>query len=83
MSHNAYKFETETSPAGKIEPTVPVPPGTRVEVLVMVPTGDECSDLVAAAASSTDFLDNPLDDEDWNNAQPARYSSCTRLVSVM
>ena len=68
MPHNAHKFETETAPARKIELTVPVPLGTRVEVLVVVPKGDECSDLVAAAASSTDFWDNPLDDEDWNNA---------------
>lgn len=68
MPHNAYKFETETVPAGRIELTVPVPPGTRVDVLVVVPMGDDCSDLVPAAVGSTDFWDNPLDDEDWNNA---------------
>ena len=68
MPHNAYKFEMEMGPAGKIELTVPGPPGMPVEVLVVVPTADECSDLVAAVASSTDFWDNPLDDEDWNNA---------------
>ena len=45
-----------------------MPEGTRVEVLVVVPFGDEFTDLVAAAGSSTDFWDNPLDDEDWNNA---------------
>ncbi len=26
------------------------------------------SELLAAAASSTDFWDNPADEEDWNNA---------------
>jgi hypothetical protein len=29
---------------------------------------DDVNDLVEAAASSTDFWDNPLDDEDWNDA---------------
>lgn len=29
-------------------------------------TGDAFTDLEAAAASSTDFWDNPFDDEDWN-----------------
>jgi hypothetical protein len=28
----------------------------------------ELEDLIAAAVSSTDFWDNPEDDEDWNNA---------------
>lgn len=28
---------------------------------------DAANDLVAAATSSTDFWDNPLDDEDWND----------------
>ena len=68
MSHNAFKFETETGPAGKIELTVPVPEGTRVEVIVVVPTNDDFNGLVASASSSTDFWDNSLDDEDWNNA---------------
>ena len=29
---------------------------------------DNCSDLVAAAASSLDFWDNEIDDAVWNNA---------------
>jgi len=68
MALDAYKFETETGPSGKVEVTVPVAEGTRVEVLVMVPASDDLQHLVAAAGSSTDFWDNPLDDEDWNNA---------------
>jgi hypothetical protein len=32
-------------------------------------TDDESfDDLVEASGSSTDFWDNPLDDEDWNDA---------------
>ena len=68
MSHTAYKFETETGPNGKIELAVPAPAGTPVEVIVVVPGADEFGELAAAAASSTDFWDNPIDDEDWNNA---------------
>jgi hypothetical protein len=29
---------------------------------------DALNDLIGAAQSSTDFWDNPCDDEDWNNA---------------
>ena len=68
MTHNAYRFETQTGTAGKIELTVPVAAGTRVEVIVVVPLPEESDELVAAAASSSDFWDNPLDDEDWNDA---------------
>ena len=68
MPRHAYKFETEVRPGGKVELTVPVPPGSRVEVLVITEELDECDDLVEAAASSTDFWDNPTDDAEWNNA---------------
>ena len=69
MSHTAYKFETETGENGKIELAVPAPAGTHVEVFVVVPgTGEFGDELAAASASSTDFWDNPIDDEDWNNA---------------
>jgi hypothetical protein len=62
----AYKFEAEVRPEGKVELTVPLPPGTRVEVLVLAPGPDEFEDLVDAARSSTDFWDNPEDDAEWN-----------------
>ncbi len=68
MAHNAYKFQTNVGPGGKVELNVPLPPGTNVEVLVFSPETGDFGDLVGAAASSTDFWDNPLDDEDWNNA---------------
>jgi len=32
------------------------------------PADDELHDVLEASASSTDFWDNPEDDEDWNNA---------------
>jgi hypothetical protein len=40
-----------------------------VEVVVLTQE-DEFQDLVEAAASSTDFWDNPEDDAEWNNAWP-------------
>ena len=46
----------------------PLPPGTRVEVFIVAPGKEDFQDLVSAAASSMGFWDNPLDDEDWNNA---------------
>jgi hypothetical protein len=68
MPRIAYKFETEVLQGGKLELTVPVPQGRRVEVVVITQDADEFSDLVEAASSSTDFWDNPIDDAEWNNA---------------
>jgi len=68
MPQSAYKFATSVGPNGKLEVNVPVPQGTRVEVLVLTPSPDNFSDLVAAASVSLGFWDNALDDEDWNNA---------------
>jgi len=68
MPRNAYKFETEVRPGGKLELAVPIPEGSRVEVLVITQETDDFEDLVNAAASSTDFWDNPIDDAEWNYA---------------
>ena len=68
MTKSAFQFEAKVGPGGKLEVNVPLPLGTTVEVLVLAPEADEFADLVEAASSSTDFWDNPLDDEDWNNA---------------
>ncbi|MCI0641090.1 MAG: hypothetical protein L0Y72_32205 [Gemmataceae bacterium] len=68
MTHNAIRLETNVGPNGKLEVTVPLAPGTPVEVLVLASNRDEFGDLVDATRSSTDFWDNPWDDEDWNHA---------------
>jgi hypothetical protein len=68
MPYQAYKFDTETGPMGTVSVSIPVPPGTHVEVLVVVPQSDDFQELVTAAESSTDFWQNPQDDQDWNNA---------------
>lgn len=67
MPQNDYKFETEIGSGGKLDLAIPLPEGTRVEVLVLAPIRYEFEDLLSAAVSSTEFWDNPHDDEDWNN----------------
>ena len=71
MPHPGFRFETDVAEGGTITLKLPLPPGTRVEIFVLAPEIDDFGDLVQAASTSTDFWDNPWDDEDWNNA-PAR-----------
>jgi len=66
-SQAALKYEAEVPSDGRIELRVPFRPGARVVVFV-IQEPDPFADLSAAAQSSTAFWDNPLDDEDWNNA---------------
>lgn len=68
MVCSAYKFETEVQEGGKVELTVPVARGVRVEVLVIAPDAEGFDDLVQASESSTEFWNNPEDDAAWNNA---------------
>jgi hypothetical protein len=68
-SHDAtWRYELEVPADGRLEVAVPLPAGSHVTVLVVERPIEELDDLVAAATSSTDFWDNPFDDEDWNNA---------------
>ena len=64
----ALKFDVEVTDDGRVEFTVPFPPGSHVIVFVIEAADDGSSDLLSAAQSSLDFWDNPFDDEDWNNA---------------
>jgi hypothetical protein len=67
----ALKYEVEVRQQGRIELQTPFAPGERITVFVIrhMPADDTFEDLVAAAESSLAFWDNPLDDEDWNNAE--------------
>jgi hypothetical protein len=60
-------YEVTAGPDGRVEIVGPFQRGQRLTVLVL-PETRECDDLAAAASSSIDFWDNPLDDEDWNAA---------------
>ncbi len=62
------KYEVEVTPLGRVEFQVPFAAGERLTVIVLSEPADSFSDLVGASQSSLDFWDNPLDDEDWNNA---------------
>ena len=67
LAQTALKYEIEVTENGQVELAVPFPPGAHVTVFV-VESGESFSDLMLAAESSLAFWDNPLDDEDWNNA---------------
>ena len=61
------RFNLEVPADGRIEIQAPLLAGTNVTVLVTEQGRGEFGDLLEAAASSTDFWDNPHD-EAWNNA---------------
>ena len=68
MAHRAYKFAAEVGEGGKLELTLPLPRGARVEVVVLTEQEDEFADLLKAATLTMGFWDNPEDDAVWNNA---------------
>ncbi len=67
-SDPVLKYELEVGDQGRVELNVPYAPGARVVVYVLPEREDGFADLTAAAESTLDFWDNPLDDEDWNHA---------------
>ena len=68
MAHQAYKFTAEVGEGGKVELTLPLPQGSRVEVVALTEQEDEFADLRRAATETMDFCDNPSDDAAWNNS---------------
>jgi hypothetical protein len=64
----ALKYEVEVHEHGRIEVQVPFAPGARVVVFVIPEPQESLHDLMMVAESSLAFWDNPLDDEDWNDA---------------
>ena len=66
-AQTALKYDAEVNRDGRVELTVPFPPGAHVTVFVLE-TGETFSDLMKASESSLDFWNNSMDDEDWNNA---------------
>jgi hypothetical protein len=73
VPESPLRYEFKVPSSGKIELQLSSLAGTQVTVYVVEQrTGqrDEhlTDDFLSAAISSTDFWDNPEDDEDWNNA---------------
>ena len=67
MPQPGFRFATGVSTDGTVTLKLPLPPGTPVEIVVLAPEFDYLFDLVKVPSTSTDFWDNPWDDEDWNN----------------
>lgn len=69
-SRPAVKYDVIVQDDGRILLRVPFSPGKRVTVFVVEEhaTEDPFYDLLHASQTSTDFWDNPYDDEDWNAA---------------
>ncbi len=69
-SRPAIKYDVIVQDDGRILLYVPFSPGKRVTVFVVEEqtVDDPFDDLLHAAHTSTDFWDNPYDDEDWNAA---------------
>lgn len=62
------RYDVEVSSSGRIEMQLPLPAGSQVTVYVVEQETARFDDLLSTAVSSTDFWDNPQDDEDWNDA---------------
>jgi hypothetical protein len=68
MQETALKYDTEVKAGGRVEVDVPLAAGVPVTVFVIESTNGRFQDLLSASQSNLDFWNNPLDDEDWNNA---------------
>lgn len=64
----AFKYDARVTEDGRLDLTVPLPAGSSVTVFIVPRAEDDFSDLIGASESSLDFWDNPVDDEDWNDA---------------
>ena len=62
------RYDLEVPADGRIQVQVPLPAGSHVTVYIVAEPTDAFDDLLSASQSSTDFWNNPADDEDWNNA---------------
>jgi hypothetical protein len=68
VAQTALKYEVRVTADGRIDLPVPLPAGSQVTVFIVQQAPDDFSDLVSASQTSLDFWDNPVDDEDWNDA---------------
>jgi hypothetical protein len=68
MQQTALKYDTEVKDGGRLELDLPLAAGAHVTVFVIESPNGAVHDLLLASQSSLEFWDNPLDDEDWNDA---------------
>ena len=61
------RFDVQVPPDGRIEVTVPLPAQSKATVFVVPKSEVEFDELLGASLSSTEFWDNPEDDEDGND----------------
>ena len=62
------RFDLQVPSDGRVEVQLPLLAGSLVTMYVVEKSDAEFDDLLAASVTSTDFWNNPEDDEDWNNA---------------
>jgi hypothetical protein len=67
-SHLPLRLDVQVPPDGRVEVQLPLPAGSQVTMYVVEQSDADFDDLLAASVTSTDFWNNPEDDEDWNNA---------------
>ena len=67
LAQTALKYDVEVNKDGQVELAVPFPVGAHVTVFV-VDAGDAFADLRYATQTSLEICDNPMDDEERNNA---------------
>lgn len=67
LPQTALKYDVQVKSDGHLELDIPFPAGAHLTVFV-IQSDDTFNDLLMATESSLDFWNNPLDDEDWNNA---------------
>lgn len=61
-------YDIEVPSDGRVEVKLPLPAGSHVRLYVVDADDRDIDDVLAASTTSTDFWDNPFDDEDWNHA---------------
>jgi hypothetical protein len=66
-TQTALKYDVQVKEDGRVELDVPFPTGAHLTIFI-IEGNNVFNDLLAASESSTDFWNNPFDDEDWNNA---------------
>ena len=68
MHQTTLKYKMEVSDGGRLELKPPISKGTLVVRFVVREFPDNFSDLMQASESTLEFWDNPIDDEEWNDA---------------